>query len=50
MKTPARILVVDDEEHLATGIRENLEAEGYRPMSRTTARRGSPACVPSRSI
>jgi CheY-like chemotaxis protein/anti-sigma regulatory factor (Ser/Thr protein kinase) len=30
MKTPARILVVDDEEHLATGIRENLEAEGYR--------------------
>ena len=25
----ARILVVDDEEHLATGIRENLEAEGY---------------------
>ena len=30
MKTPARILVVDDEEHLAAGIRENLEAEGYR--------------------
>jgi len=29
MKT-ARILVVDDEEHLAAGIRENLEAEGYR--------------------
>jgi len=29
MKT-ARILVVDDEEHLAVGIRENLEAEGYR--------------------
>jgi two-component system alkaline phosphatase synthesis response regulator PhoP len=25
----ARILVVDDEEHLAAGIRENLEAEGY---------------------
>ena len=25
----ARILVVDDEEHLADGIRENLEAEGY---------------------
>jgi two-component system, OmpR family, alkaline phosphatase synthesis response regulator PhoP len=24
-----RILVVDDEEHLADGIRENLEAEGY---------------------
>ncbi len=24
-----RILVVDDEEHLAYGIRENLEAEGY---------------------
>jgi two-component system alkaline phosphatase synthesis response regulator PhoP len=30
MKSPARILVVDDEEHLAAGIRENLEAEGYR--------------------
>ncbi len=26
---PARILVVDDEEHLAAGIRENLQAEGY---------------------
>ena len=30
MKSPARILVVDDEAHLAEGIRENLEAEGYR--------------------
>jgi two-component system, OmpR family, alkaline phosphatase synthesis response regulator PhoP len=30
VKTPALILVVDDEEHLAAGIRENLEAEGYR--------------------
>ena len=30
MKEPARILVVDDEVHLAEGIRENLEAEGYR--------------------
>jgi two-component system alkaline phosphatase synthesis response regulator PhoP len=30
MKPPARILIVDDEAHLATGIRENLEAEGYR--------------------
>jgi two-component system alkaline phosphatase synthesis response regulator PhoP len=28
-KEPARILVVDDEAHLAAGIRENLEAEGY---------------------
>ena len=27
--TSARILVVDDEQHLATGIQENLEAEGY---------------------
>lgn len=26
---PGRILVVDDETHLADGIRENLEAEGY---------------------
>jgi two-component system alkaline phosphatase synthesis response regulator PhoP len=30
VKMPARILVVDDETHLAAGIRENLEAEGYR--------------------
>ena len=29
-QAPARILVVDDEEHLAAGIRENLEAEGYQ--------------------
>lgn len=29
MKEPARILVVDDETHLAEGIRENLDAEGY---------------------
>ena len=28
MATPS-ILVVDDEEHLAAGIRENLQAEGY---------------------
>ena len=30
MKDGAKILVVDDEVHLAAGIRENLEAEGYR--------------------
>lgn len=30
VREPARILVVDDEAHLAAGIRENLEAEGYR--------------------
>lgn len=29
MSERARILVVDDETHLADGIRENLEAEGY---------------------
>jgi two-component system alkaline phosphatase synthesis response regulator PhoP len=29
MRSPARILVIDDETHLADGIRENLEAEGY---------------------
>jgi two-component system, OmpR family, alkaline phosphatase synthesis response regulator PhoP len=29
MTDAARILVVDDEAHLADGIRENLEAEGY---------------------
>jgi two-component system alkaline phosphatase synthesis response regulator PhoP len=30
MKAAAHILVVDDEAHLAAGIAENLEAEGYR--------------------
>lgn len=30
MSSNAHILVVDDEAHLADGIRENLEAEGYR--------------------
>ena len=30
MKEPQSILVVEDEEHLAKGIAENLEAEGYR--------------------
>ena len=29
MKQSAHVLVVDDEAHLADGIRENLEAEGY---------------------
>ena len=29
MKGPARILVIDDEAHLADGIAENLQAEGY---------------------
>jgi two-component system alkaline phosphatase synthesis response regulator PhoP len=29
LNRPARILVVDDESHLADGIRENLAAEGY---------------------
>jgi two-component system alkaline phosphatase synthesis response regulator PhoP len=29
VSAPARILVVDDETHLADGIRENLAAEGY---------------------
>jgi DNA-binding response OmpR family regulator len=30
MSTNARILLVEDEEHLARGLRFNLEAEGYR--------------------
>jgi two-component system, OmpR family, alkaline phosphatase synthesis response regulator PhoP len=30
MPTPAHILVVEDEEHLATGMKYNLVAEGYR--------------------
>ena len=32
MKGPARILVVDDEAHLADGIAENLQAEGYETV------------------
>lgn len=38
MPANARILVVDDEAHLASGIRENLEAEGY---AAETARDGA---------
>jgi DNA-binding response OmpR family regulator len=30
MTVPRHILIVEDEEHLATGIKYNLEAEGYR--------------------
>ena len=30
MTTPKHILVVEDERHLAAGIKFNLEAEGYR--------------------
>ena len=30
MTEKAHILVVEDEEHLATGIKYNLDAEGYR--------------------
>jgi two-component system OmpR family response regulator len=30
MTTKQHILVVEDEEHLAIGIKYNLEAEGYR--------------------
>ena len=33
------IVVVEDEEHLAVGIKFNLEAEGYRVTNFGTARR-----------
>ena len=29
MSTPPKVLVVEDEQHLADGLRFNLEAEGY---------------------
>jgi DNA-binding response OmpR family regulator len=28
--TPQRVLIVEDEQHLAEGLRFNLEAEGYQ--------------------
>jgi two-component system, OmpR family, alkaline phosphatase synthesis response regulator PhoP len=40
MKETAHILVVDDEAHLAEGIRENLEAEGYRAQVAHDGRAG----------
>ena len=43
---PARILVVDDEAHLAAGIRENLLAEGY---AADTAHNGSEGLRAARS-
>jgi len=35
-----RIMVVEDDEHLADGIRLNLELEGYEPVMATTAEEG----------
>jgi len=35
-----RILVVEDDEHLADGLRLNLELEGYEPVMATTAEEG----------
>ena len=40
MKAPARILVCDDERHLADGIRENLDAEGYETVVAYDGREG----------
>lgn len=40
MKAPARILVCDDERHLADGIRENLDAEGYETVVAYDGRQG----------
>jgi DNA-binding response OmpR family regulator len=37
-KDPARLLIVEDEEHLATGLRLNLELEGYAVEHAATAR------------
>lgn len=41
----ARILVVDDEAHLADGIRENLEAEGYATEVAYDGRQGLAAVL-----
>jgi two-component system alkaline phosphatase synthesis response regulator PhoP len=37
MATKKRILVVEDEEHLAEGLRINLELEGYEPVLAASA-------------
>ena len=37
MPTKKRILVVEDEEHLAEGLRINLELEGYEPVLAASA-------------
>lgn len=39
--TPARILVVEDEKHLAAGLKLNLELEGYAVETAGTAREAS---------
>ena len=46
MTANAHILVVEDEEHLATGIKYNLVAEGYRV---TTAADGPTALKSSKN-
>ena len=39
-----RILIVEDEQHLAEGLRFNLEAEGYRVKVVETAKPRSICC------
>ena len=41
MRDQASILVVEDEEHLAAGLRFNLEAEGYRVVVAGTGRQAN---------
>ena len=41
---PARVLVVEDDPHLAAGVSENLRAEGYEVDAPPMASRRSPGC------
>ena len=47
-RTPQRVLIVEDEQHLAEGLRFNLEAEGYRRRSRRHRRGGAGAAARQR--
>ena len=46
----SRVLVVEDEKHLAEGLRFNLEAEGHQWNSRAKGKPRSSACCMPKNI
>ena len=46
MNHPDRILIVEDEQHLAEGLRFNLEAEGYQVQAVETGEAALQLLIP----
>ena len=46
MSSPDRILIVEDEQHLAEGLRFNLEAEGYQVQAVETGEAALELLIP----